>query len=333
VQFVADEQLVAAGRAGAGLYLDLPIGVHPDGYDTWAYDGDFADAGVGAPPDPFFAGGQSWGFPPLHPEAIRRSGYRYLIEAYRQAFRHASVLRIDHVPGLHRMFWIPPGGDATTGAYVRYRHEELRALIAIEAHRVDARVVGEDLGTVTPAIRNAMDRDGMLHSFITRFAATVDDPLPQPRVPSAASVGSQDLPRFAAYWCGNDIDDRLARGEIDESTAMADRRARDALVAATAGTAGLDPAHRRAPSGIRQALQASLDSLATGPAALVLADLADLLGEQVPDNRPGTGPEADNWRWRLPRRLGEIAGDSEVVAGVARITRRRTANAMEGAIG
>ncbi|HTW19269.1 MAG TPA: 4-alpha-glucanotransferase, partial [Mycobacteriales bacterium] len=331
VQFAAATQLAAAATGGAGLYLDLPVGVHADGYDVWAYSDVFAEAGVGAPPDAFFAGGQSWGFPPLHPDRLRESGYEYFIRALREALRYAAGIRIDHVLGLHRMFWIPAGGDARTGAYVRYPDRELRAVIAIEADRAAAVVVGEDLGTVTPAIRQAMDRDGMLHSFVTRFEASVDDPLPQPRRPAAASLGTHDLPKFATYWSGADIDERLAAGEVDPAEAAAEADARSALVAATVKAAGIeDDLGRGSDQTVHEALAASLSSLAAGPAPLVLVDLGDLLGERAPDNRPGTGPEAGNWRHRLPKRFDAIAGDPAVTGVLAGVRDRRSA-AAEGA--
>ncbi|HVV74580.1 MAG TPA: 4-alpha-glucanotransferase [Mycobacteriales bacterium] len=283
VQYAAAHQLdqvVAEGdRVGTGLYLDLPVGVHRDGFDTWANPELFADAQVGAPPDAMAAEGQAWGFPPLHPQRLRASGYRYLIDALRVAFRYARAVRIDHVLGLQRLYWIPNGLDATCGAYVRYRHDELLAIITTEAHRAGATVIGEDLGTVSPEIRRAMDDHGVLHTFVTRFEASRDDPLPQPRRPSAASLGSHDLPRFATFW-----------------REPGQRELVDAL-------------------GVREpgeALRLCLQSLAGGPAAYVFVDVADLEGETVPDNRPGTGPEAGNWRHRLPRSLTKVEDDESV---------------------
>jgi 4-alpha-glucanotransferase len=280
VQYAAATQLAESAahgeRVGAGLYLDLPVGVHPEGFDTWANPDLFADAQVGAPPDALAEGGQAWGFPPLHPQRLRASGYRYFIDALRVALRYARAIRVDHILGLQRMYWIPAGFDASAGAYVRYPHDELLAIVAIEARRAGATVIGEDLGTVSPEIRRAMDRHGILHSFVQRFAASAEQPLPQPRLPSAASVGGHDLPRFAAYW--------------------------------------RDPAQRDLVEtlGIREpaaALRVCLGSLAAGPSAYVFADLADLEGETVADNRPGTGPEAGNWRRRLPRSIEQLAAD------------------------
>ncbi|HWC33912.1 MAG TPA: 4-alpha-glucanotransferase [Mycobacteriales bacterium] len=283
VQYAATMQLasVAAtgGDLGVGLYLDLPVGVRGDGYDTWSRPGLFAAAEVGAPPDAFFDGGQAWGFPPLHPERLRADGYRYFIEILRHSMRFARAIRIDHILGLQRLYWIAPGADARSGAYVSYHHDELLAIVAIEAHRAGTLVVGEDLGTVSDEIRDAMDRHGVLHTFVYQFAAAPDEPFPQPDRPAMASVGNHDLPRFATYW----------------------REPKQRKLAAAVGT--------KAPA---PALRSCLESLARGPASYLLVDVADLEGEVEPDNQPGTGPEAGNWRRRLPRPLDQLAADTGV---------------------
>lgn len=318
-QFLATEQISRASERGAGLYLDLPVGVHPDGFDTWVHSTLFAPAGVGAPPDDFFAGGQSWGFPPLHPERLRVDGYRYLIDAYRHVLRYARAIRIDHVLGLQRMFWIPEGASAADGAYVRYPTEELRAVVAIESDRAGAVVVGEDLGVVSPAIRQAMDRDRMLHTFVYQFNASADDPLPQPRKPSMASFGGHDLPKFASYWRGADIDERLEQGDIDAPTAEKDRQDREALIAAIPGPSSASGDDRAV------GLSTILGALADGPASYLFVDLADLTFETVPDNRPGTGPEAGNWRRRMSRPLADIAADPTVTTLMSDLVARRAA--------
>ncbi len=331
VQFVAAEQLADAAQrrdGRAGLYLDLPVGVHPDGYDVWSASDIFAAASVGAPPDEFFAGGQSWGFPPLHPERIRETGYSYVIDSYRAVLRYASAIRIDHVLGLTRLFWIPEGEGPEAGAYVRYRSEELRAIIAIEADRAGALVVGEDLGTVSADIRRAMDRDGMLHSFVWQFAASASEPLPQPRNPAAASLGSHDLPRFATFWRAEDIDDDLDRGRIDAEAARSSAAQRSGII---------DGLRRRGGEAadsdeeVRAGLTRCLESLAAGPASYLLIELADLELETEPDNRPGTGPEAGNWRRRLRRRLSEIAADPDINELIAQVMARRRRKKAKGA--
>jgi len=294
VQWVADEQLAEAATRGR-IYLDLPVGTHPGGFDPWFYPTAFATgATVGAPPDSFQPAGQSWAINPLHPERIRQDGYRYPIAVLRHALRHAALVRIDHVMGLHRLWWIPKGMAPTDGAYVSYRSEELRAITVLEAARAGVAVVGEDLGTVAPAVRSAMRRDGMLRSHVHQFAATADHPFPDPPPDSLASIATHDLPPFASWWASLDIRDRSRRGVLDPGAAAVERAERGALRAAVTAALGR-------PTTPGRALRAILLHLAGGPARLVLVDLEDLWLEREPQNRPGTGPEEGNFRRRWAR--------------------------------
>lgn len=245
-QWAAAQQLsAAAGR----LYLDLPVGTHPAGFDPWWAPGSFA-TGVegGAPPDDFFARGQRWGFQPLHPEGIRQDGYRYQISSLRHLMSRAAVVRVDHVMGLHRLYWVPAGRDATDGVYVRYHADELRAVTCLEAHRAGVGVVGEDLGTVPDGVREAMVQDRMLRSWVFEF-----EPRDDPPELALASLATHDLPRFGTW-----LDDRPE------------------VAATLAGTGWGGPT------------AAALDRLAAGPARLMMVDLEDLWGERRPQNRPGT---------------------------------------------
>ncbi len=283
VQWVAEQQLA---EAGDNLFLDLPVGVHPKGFDTRFEPESFAN-GVegGAPPDPFFAKGQRWSFRPLHPRGLREQRYGHVIAVLRHAMRHASVLRLDHVMGLYRLFWVPDGVDATDGVYVRYRDDELRAIVALEAERSRTAVVGEDLGTVPEEVRRGMRDDRMLRSWVLQFEISADAPLPDPPELSMASIGTHDLPRFVSFW-------------------EAPERAR----------------WRRALGGdARRGLRACLDHLAAGPARLVLADVEDQWLERWPHNRPGTGAEAGNWQHRSARTLEEIFADDDVTSAFKRI--------------
>jgi 4-alpha-glucanotransferase len=282
-QWVADQQL---GAAEGNLFLDLPIGVHPAGFDTWFEPASFAD-GVegGAPPDPFFAKGQRWSFRPLHPRGVREDHYRHVVAVLRHAMRHASVLRVDHVMGLYRLYWVPDNADATDGVYVRYRDDELRAIVALEALRSATAVVGEDLGTVPGEVRTGMAEDRMLRSWVLQFEVSSDAPLPDPPELSMASIGTHDLPRFVSFW------------EAPEHARW-----------------------RRALGGdARRGLRVCLDHLAAGPARLVLADVEDLWLERLPHNRPGTGPEAGNWQHRWARTLEEVIADDDVTTAFERI--------------
>lgn len=331
VQWVADAQLGGAGqhRGGScGLYLDIPVGVHAEGFDPWFEPGAFV-RGVsgGAPPDDFFSGGQRWGFPPLHPEGIRAQGYRHVAAVCRHAMRHADAVRLDHVMGLQRLYWVPDGADARDGVYVGYRGDELHAVVALEADRAGTVVVGEDLGTVPTTVERAMARDRMLSSFVLQFESSIEEPLPEPPRRALATLGTHDLPPFAAFWRGLDIGDRRRR-DLIEAPQAAEERARRArwraAVLASLGGPGLSalPADGEAAEE-RRALAGCLGHLGSGPSEIVLADLEDLWLETEPQNRPGTGAEAGNFRRRAARTMEDIEADTELAALLRELDGRR----------
>ena len=309
-QWVAAQQLSATADS-TPLYADLPVGVHPDGFDPlWAPRAFAHGVHGGAPPDLFFGGGQDWAFPPLHPGRIRQDGYGYFIDTLRRAFRHADYLRVDHVMGLQRLYWIPEGFDARHGAYVSYRADELFALVSLEAHRSGTVVVGEDLGTVPDAVRTAMAEDRMLRSWVLQFESTPEVPLPPAPEPALASWGTHDLPRFGAYFRGDDIDEGEADGRLSAADATKERAGRERWRTALLRTIGEDGTEGDAAA---VALRACLAHLARGAADLVMVDLEELWGERHAQNRPGTGPEAGNWRRRASRTLEEIYDDKETI--------------------
>lgn len=286
-QFVADEQLGAVGRS---LLLDLPAGTHPDGFDPRFEPGIFVE-GVqgGAPPDRFFRRGQRWGFRPLHPQALRQQRYRHVVALLRHAMTKADVMRLDHVMGLYRLYWVPDGAQPTDGAYVRYPADELRAVAVLEAHRSSTAIVGEDLGTVPDEVREGMAQDRMLRSWVLEFEVTPDAPAPEPPELSVASISTHDLDRFVTFF------------ERPEQSSW-----------------------RRVMGGdARRALRASLDHMARSAARLVMTDLEDLWLERWPHNRPGTGPEAGNWQHRSARTLEDVQSDSEVAGALRRIDELR----------
>jgi 4-alpha-glucanotransferase len=270
------------------------------------------DAHGGAPPDLFFSLGQDWSFPPLHPERIRDDGYHYFITVLRRAFRHAAFLRVDHIMGLQRLYFIPDGFDARHGAYVSYRADELSAVVALEAHRAGAVVVGEDLGTVPEGVRSRMAEDRMLRSWVLEFESTPEDPLPAAPAGVLASWGTHDLPRFRAYLAGDDIDEREHAGQLAPGEAAAGRLGRDLWRRALLRATGLEEASIEADGSdlADRALRACLAHLARSAAELVLLDLEDLWGETEPQNRPGTGTEAANWRRRAAHTLEEARRDT-----------------------
>ncbi|MFN2426091.1 MAG: 4-alpha-glucanotransferase, partial [Candidatus Binatia bacterium] len=300
-QWLAREQVGAAAAASpAGLYLDLPLGSHGGGYDTWRHPGDFAHGiSVGAPPDMVFEGGQAWGFPPLHPERARTGGYASLRAALRHHFEHAALLRVDHVMGLHRMFWIPDGFTAADGVYVRSRAEELWSILSIEAARArggaGAAVVGEDLGTVPDEVRAEMGSRGALRMFVVPFECRDDDahPLGEPAAQAMACLGTHDMEPFASWW-DHDATRRNA-------------------IAAFVG-------NRESERSAADVLPALLAWLSASDATIVVANLEDFWLERQRQNLPGTEAADRNWKRPLARTFAEFAEDAEVLR-LARITR------------
>ncbi len=278
-QFVMNEQLgdIKAAREAAGLYLDLPVGVDGRGYDLWRERESFAgEMSVGAPPDPLARSGQNWALSPLHPVRQRENGYRYFIDCVRTHMEHAAMMRIDHVMGLHRLFWIPPGGGAPDGVYVHYPADELYAVVCIESHRQRCAVAGEDLGTVPDYVRPMMAERGLHGLFVAEFEWSWQDgraAVHRPRPGAVASLDTHDTPTFAGF------------------------------------------AEREGIPGAEAVMWRWSEELAAGPADVFLATLEDIWLEREPQNVPGTfGDEAANWRRRMQLEMREIAGDPRVRA-------------------
>lgn len=327
-QWKAHEQLSALAERtrerGAGLYIDLPLGVHADGFDTWRYRDRFVSGmSVGAPPDSFFTGGQDWGFPPLRPEAMAESGFAYTVATIRNHLRYAGVLRLDHVMGLHRQYWVPHGTGAKHGVYVRYPARALYAILALESHARGAAIVGEDLGTVPPAVRQGMARHGVRGMYVGQFDANADArPATGTAAPGAvASLNTHDMPTFAAYWTGRDLRQRVEWGLLERDQVDAESAARSRLRQAIRRELGWHETRDDAVGGddTRAALDAWQARLAAGDAALMLVNLEDLWDETEPQNVPGTWRELPNWRRRARLTLDEIRADGMLAERLKRI--------------
>ena len=333
-QWQVDQQLESlkdrADRSQLLWYLDFPLGVNGGGYDVWRERGLFVrEASGGAPPDSFFTRGQDWGFPPLHPGQLRQQGYAYFIRALRNHLRHARVLRFDHVMGLHRLYWIPQGFSAHEGVYVRYALDEMCAILSLESHRFRARIVGENLGTVPPAVDRALTRHGLDDMYVLQYETNPEKGKTLRDVPatSVASVNTHDMPQFAAYWQGLDIQDRLQMGLFNEEEADQEQQRReqlrDQLVAFLIGRGLLDTDRPECA----QVLCACQAFLAASDAGIVLVNLEDLWGETEPQNRPGTFREYPNWR-RKARfsfdSFGEMPEVHRILEVVDRLRRQQT---------
>jgi 4-alpha-glucanotransferase len=325
VQWLADQQLEIGSeeQATAGLYLDLPLGVHANGYDVWRYREDFA-VGVagGCPPDSVFPKGQNWGFVPLHPEGIRTQRYRYVQQYVRHQMRRAKVLRIDHMPSFHRLFWIPPDTDPNEGVYVRYRAEELYAVFCLESHRHQTMLVGEDLGTVPPEVAQGMLRHHFHRMFVVQYELQPDSGLaiPEPPASCIASLNTHDMPPFAGFWEGKDIRERyhcgLISAEQQAEQFQTRRRLCHALLEFLQSARGLSE-----QASVQDLFRACLDHLCDSPARLVLINLEDLWQETESQNMPSTCDENPNWRRRARYSIQQVFGRSDFVEILSRLGR------------
>ena len=319
VQWLAHQQMADVSEKARGkslqLYLDLPVGVHPDGYDVWRERDVFIlNASAGAPPDAVFMKGQNWGFPPLHPQKIREQGYRYVIACLRHHLQHAGILRVDHVMGLHRLFCIPNGMEARHGVYLHYHAEELYAILALESHRSKAVVVGEDLGTVPFYVRPAMKRHGLHSMYVVQYELASDPQkgLLSPPTSSVASLNTHDMPPFAAFWQGLDIEDRLRLGLLDKLGAKREKKnlrdMKNALLWFLQSKGWLS----QSEEDTLAVLKACLSFLAASPARVLLINLEDLWQEIQPQNVPSTKTEYPNWQRKARYSLEQFCQVPEV---------------------
>jgi 4-alpha-glucanotransferase len=342
VQWLIEEQLAqvsAAAKEAAmslGLYKDLAVGSSGDGGDAWSHPEVFAfGVNAGAPPDAFNQSGQNWGFPPLIPERLREDGYRLFIETIRNNLRHAGALRIDHALGLFRLFWIPDGATAKEGStYVRYPHEELLRIIALESVRNRAAIIAEDLGTLGPEVRETLERFGMLSYRLFYFERDWNTRafLPPGAYPEVAlaAVTTHDLPTLNGYWKGRDIEVKNRLGVyLDEGAwqkDLNDRQADRQLM--LDALAGLLPEGLPAEAGSVPELTPGLslavhNFLARTPSKLVSVNLDDILFALDQQNLPGVLEGHPNWRQKGLADLGDVLR-SEHARALARMFRRES---------
>ena len=292
LQWLLDVQLGAAAQE-IGLVADVPIGIDPAGADAWAWQ-DLLATGVtvGAPPDRFNTRGQDWGLPPFIPHRLRADGYRPFIETVRASLRHAAGLRMDHVMGLFRLWWIPRGATPGRGAYVTYRAQEMLEILALESERAGAIVIGEDLGTVEPGVRETLAENAVLSCKLLWFEGSAPETWP---AAALASVTTHDLPTAAGAWSGTDAQDQAQIGLSVDPAEMAGLvshlETASGLPAGAPSEAVVVRAHRR---------------LSGAPPVVVTATLEDALGVHERPNMPGTIDEWPNWRLALPVPLDEL---------------------------
>ncbi|MEM9303277.1 MAG: 4-alpha-glucanotransferase [Pseudomonadota bacterium] len=321
LQFVAESQIhdVAqeAGNAGMrlGLYFDLAVGTNQWSAEVWAEPEAFVtQASLGAPPDHFNPTGQCWNLAPFHPHALQGLDYEPFARVIRTAMRHAGMIRIDHVLGLNRSYWVPE--DGRPGGYVSYPFDALLAIVAIEAARADAVVIGEDLGLVPEGLRPRLEKEGILGCRVMQFERLGQDfrsPADFPRL-SITTFGSHDVPTVRGWWRERDVDALVAAALLNEDEAAGMRedrgRVREALwrMLGRYGLLGETPGPM--PDDLTPEHALAVHRLLSTSGSLLLGiHLDDVLGLELQQNLPGTVEEHPNWRRRMPGTLEDLADD------------------------
>lgn len=342
LQFECDRQLASAAdtlsaQGGSlGLYRDLAVGASPDGADTWMDQETYVlGARFGAPPDALGPMGQDWGLPPFNPQALAEAAYAPFIDMVRANMRHAGALRIDHAMALQHLFWIPPGLTAKDGVYITYPLDALVAILALESHRAECLVIGEDLGTVPPEFRLRMAEENVLSYRLLYFERYENGLFMRPDTYPALALAtptSHDLATIAGNWQNWDVEMRhqlgIAGPNGDLQADLQERaKDRDVLKAALIdqGLLGDDfpagqPLDRAA---LERLITACHRFLARAPSMLMLANLDDLVGEVTQVNVPGTVCEYPNWRRRLSVSLEEMTTSAAFAGALSAIAQER----------
>ncbi len=317
LQHCCAEQLAAAQRAAVdtgmevGIVHDLAVGVDPGGADAWALQSELATGfSVGAPPDSFNQQGQDWGLPPWRPDRLEVTGYAPVRDMVRAVLRTGGGLRIDHILGLFRLWWVPEGASSAEGSYVSYDAEALLGIIALEAERAGALVVGEDLGTVPPTVRQTLSERAVLGSTVVWFERDDDGALIPPatwRAAAVASVTTHDLPTSAGFLTGAHVKVRADLGLLRDPAAEAENAARErtemlALLAAE----GLLESPTPSGSSLQTQIEALHALLTRSPSRVLLAALGDAVADLRQPNMPGTVDEYPNWRLPLADGSGRV---------------------------
>jgi 4-alpha-glucanotransferase len=331
VQWQIDLQLTEAQAAAVrnglsiGLFHDLALAVDRFGADLWAYRPFFVHGcRVGAPPDDFSPAGQDWSFPPPASDQHYQDGYRLFRESIRKSCRHGGALRIDHVMRFFRLFWIPAGKTPAGGAYVRDRYEDLVRVLALESVRNQVAVVGEDLGTVEPKVREVLTRFGILSYRVFYFEKNKQGEFKSPQeYPKQALVSSttHDLPTLVGFWMGRDIHARHDAGilsdEASYKTALEDRRKEkqkilDVLVRNNLLPRGTKPSVDDFPEVTPELHKAVISFLMSTPSMLLAINQEDLTKESEQQNLPGTTAEHPNWRRKMRYSIEELENSAAV---------------------
>lgn len=291
------------------LYLDMPVGTHPDGFDTFYYARSFvSNMAIGAPPDRVFVRGQNWGVAPLHPFRIRYQQYHYFIKCLRAIMPHISMLRIDHIMQFHRLFWIPQGFSAKEGAFVRYNADEFYAVLSLEAYRHGVDIIGENLGTVTQQVNRKMTEHQLKRMYVVQYELDSHAQPDHYRVPRdvMASLNTHDMPTFYGYCLGVDLKRRQKHGILTGKDAVEVYHERKQTLKHLARFLFDEGYMEDWPVRIYSLIKACLYFLAASKCRYMLVNFEDLWQETEQQNVPGTLDEYPNWRNKMRFALEEL---------------------------
>ncbi len=338
--WLAEEQLAAVSRIcreggmAVGLYADIALGVEVSGADFWGHqDLYMGNARIGAPPDEFNPLGQDWGLPPANPQASKEEGYRTFATTLRATMSKAGAVRLDHVMGLMRLFWVPGAGTASEGGYVRYTFEDMLGIVTLESTRNECLVIGEALGTVPEGLRERLADAGILSYRLLYFERGAHGAFlpPDAYTPmSLVAATTHDLPTLAGFWDGLDLEEKRKLGlfpnpDLVERVARDRSQDRQRLLQALVHQAiplspwtgeGVPPITPELVRGVYQ-------YLARSPGKLLMVQLEDIMGQRAQVNMPGTVTEHPNWQRKLPLTLERLFEDEQFRKMVAMLGRER----------
>lgn len=321
----------------AKIVHDLPVGVDPAGADAWALQDVLAGGvTVGAPPDAFSQHGQDWDLPPWRPDGLAATGYRPFRDVIRSVLAHADGIRVDHIAGLFRLWWIPPGRPASEGTYVHYDADAMLGILALEAYLAGAMVVGEDLGTVPEAVTEAMHERGVLSSSVLYFERDYNadgQPLLPPEkwpVDAMATISTHDLPTTTGFLRAENVRVRASLGLVDDPESEYARAKKDKqeMLTALGGLLPAEPTEEEIVVALHRLL-------ARAASRLLLTSPQDAVGEPRQPNLPGTVDEYPNWRIPLPVSVDDLLSDPRVQAAIAALSDARPGgyHSVDGPVG
>ncbi len=333
LQFIAEEQLSKAVDMGknlhppVSLYLDFPVGVDAGGFDTWLESELYSlSVELGAPPDDFNPLGQKWGIVPFIPHRLKAIAYTPFIEMLRTVMKFSDLLRIDHIMGFMRLFWIPSGSTPAEGVYVGYPFDDLLRIVALESQRQNCIIVGEDLGTVPDEVRKSMNRKKIFSYKVFYFEKKDDGTFKSPRKypPRSMSASStHDLPTLAGYWKERDIEIRRRLNLIPESSVkklkIDRKRDKEQIISLLKREGLLD----NPQSDIRHVIEGILKFIARTESILTAVQIEDLLMSEEQPNLPGVVKEYPSWKTRWAKKVEDIPEDPRIMKLAEELTNLR----------